>query len=154
DRRDTQWGPRRNSPATSLAAEISRAVEDVVEVGRGLVAFHVAGQESQAAVETVDPSALAQYGAVCLVAVDHGTGDGHRAIEGIDPPALGRRPVRLVGVDRAVGQRQRAVFTVDAAAQGGARGVDLVAVDEGIGDRRTASDRADTTPRGQGLVVD
>ena len=45
----------------------------------------------------------------------------HRAAEGIDPTAVGIRAVGLVGVDRAVGQRQSAVLTVDPAAPGGTR---------------------------------
>src|SRR5262249_61651969 len=62
--------------------------------------------------------------------------------------------VRLVGVDGAARQRQGAVFAVDAAAQGGARGVvDLVAVDERIGDRRVAAGGADAAPLGRRLVV-
>src|SRR6266852_3059120 len=83
--RDTRWGPRRNSPATSLAAGISWAVEDIGKAGRSFIAFHDTVHESQDAVEAVDPSALAQHGAIRLVAVDHRMLEVHRTIEGIDP---------------------------------------------------------------------
>src|SRR5262249_51648896 len=106
--------------ALILAEEISRA-EDIVEVGRGFIAFHDALHERQGAVGIVDRSALAQHGAIRLVAVDHGILDVYRAIEGIAPTAQGRRAIRLVGVDRTANQRQNTVFTVVPTAQSGIR---------------------------------
>ena len=47
----------------------------------------------------VDPTPLADHGAVRLVAVDRGILHVHRAVEGIDPAAVGIHAVGLVGVD-------------------------------------------------------
>src|SRR5262249_58669230 len=79
---------------------------------------------------------------------------GHRAVEGVDAPAQGRRAVRLVGVDRAVGQRQRAVLAVDPTAQGGTGGDDLVAVDDGVGEGGVAAGGAEAASTGRSRVVD
>ena len=49
-----------------LGVEISRTVEDIVIGGRGLVALDVGVHESQGAVEGVNPSTLADDGAICL----------------------------------------------------------------------------------------
>jgi len=53
--------------------KIPRAVEEIVIGGRGFIAFQGTGHESQGAVIAIDPTALAQRGAIRLVAV-------HRAI--------------------------------------------------------------------------
>ena len=95
--------------------------EDIGEAGRGFIAGQGTGHESQDAAIAIDSTPFAQHSAIRLVAGDRATLQVHRTIEGIDPPAQGRRAVRLVGVDRAVGQRQNAVLTGDPAAQGGAR---------------------------------
>src|SRR5262249_20602966 len=99
-------------------APFSRPVEDIVKIGRGPVAFHVTGQESQDAVVAVDPTPLAQHAAFRLVVLDLGLVHVQRAVEGIDPAAQGRGALRLVVVDLAVGQRQTTVFTGDPAALG------------------------------------
>ena len=120
-RRAVKPNSHQQNPALTPAAETSRVDEDVVIAGRGFIAFHGTGHESQDAAIAIDATALAQHGAIRLVAVDRATLQVHRAIEGIDPPAQGRRAVRLVGIYRAVGQRQKAVFTGDPAAQGSTR---------------------------------
>ncbi len=89
---------------SSRAGEISRAVEDVAVARRGLVAFHGRVHEGQGGVIGVNPSTFAVHGAVRLVAVDGGILHVHRAVEGINPAAVGIRAVGLVGVDRAVGK--------------------------------------------------
>ena len=93
--------------------------EDVVTASCGFIAFHGTGHERQDAAFAIEATALAQQRAIRLVVSHRATLHVHRAIEGIDPPAQGRRAVRLVGIDRAVGQRQKAVFTGNAATQGG-----------------------------------
>src|SRR5262249_5510511 len=133
------------------------SVEDVVVSRRSFVALDVGAHESEGAVKGVDSTFLAHHGAVGLVAVDRAIGRVHRAGKGIDPAAVGIHSVGLVGADGAARERQNAVFTVDPAAQRGARGVDLVAVDHRIGDRRGATEtgRADaTTRRRRHVVVD
>ena len=54
-----------------------------------LLPFTVRATRDQDAVVAVDPAALAQHGAVGLVAVDRGILHVHRAVEGIDPAAVG-----------------------------------------------------------------
>src|SRR5262249_918620 len=60
----------REFPALFLTAEISRAVEDIVICGRGLVALDLGVHEGQGGVKGVNPAALAVHGAIGLVAVD------------------------------------------------------------------------------------
>ncbi len=96
--------------------------KDIGIAGRGFIAFHGTGREGQDAAIAIDPTPLAQRGAIRLVARDRAALQVYRTIEGIDPPAQGRRAVGLIGVDRAVGQRQKAVLTEDPAAQGSTRG--------------------------------
>src|SRR5215471_21243792 len=95
----------RKTRASFLAVAFSRADEDVVEGGRSMVLAHVTVHERQHAVEAVDTAALAQYVAVRRVEDQRATLHVHRAIEGIDPPAQGSCPVRLITEDLAVGQR-------------------------------------------------
>src|SRR5262245_64206629 len=79
--------PRVGKPSPHSDCGISRAVEDIVKVGTGVIACHEIVQESQVAVDAVDAAALAQHAAVGLVAGYEGTLHVHRAVEGIDPPA-------------------------------------------------------------------
>ena len=95
--------------------------ENVVTASCGFIAFNGTGHESQDAAIAIDATALAQHRAIRLIAVHRAIPHVHRAIEGIDPPAQGCCAVRLVGIDRGVGQRQKAVFTGNSTTQGGSR---------------------------------
>src|SRR4051812_20992418 len=87
--RDTRWATNElRQLLAGLATSASRAVEEVVGGGRGVVAAHGTARERQGGVETVNPTALAQHAAVRLVAVDHGCVHVHGAVEGVDPTAL------------------------------------------------------------------
>src|SRR5262249_37741022 len=114
-----------------------------------LVVVDRAAGQRQDAVCTVDPTALDQHGAFQLVLFDLGMAYGHRTLEGIDPTAQGRRALRLVVVDRAAGQRQNAVFTVDPAALGQHGAFHLVLFDLGMAYGHRTLEGIDPTAQGR-----
>src|SRR5262249_19683263 len=86
-------------------------------------------------------------------AVDRAIVHVHGAVQRVDAAALGRRPVGLVGADRAARQRQHAILTADATAQGGEQGVDPVAGDLGAAESHAAAGGPEAAPIGRRPVV-
>ena len=78
----------------------------------------------------------------------------HNAADGVDSTAIRHGPIRLVGIDRTLSQRQTAVLTGDPTPIGRIRGVNSVAVDDRTGNRRASRVRADATPFGCRLIIE